>query len=196
MAEEAARFRQSATPTPPQKADDLEEVDFFADPKEAVKRAVQNSPEVLEAKKLALEMKRDAMHSRVKQLHPDIDSIVQDPEFAAWVQEKRTRLHMLQASEQNYDAEIADELVSTYKMHKQVKGGATAARTDQIRQTQTDNLRAAQVDSGAAHGNGKKPIRREDIQDLMRTNPARYQALLPAIMQAYAEGRVKSIKDL
>ena len=37
----------------------------------------------------------------------------------------------------------------------------------------------------------KKVYRRRDIIELMNTDPKRYESLMPEIMKAYAEGRVK-----
>jgi len=192
MAEEAVRVRQSsAVATPAPKTDELEEVDFFADPKAAVARAVQNSPEVIEARRLAQEMKREHMKQRVQQLHPDVDNIVADPEFATWVQSNRARVMMLQAADRDYDVDTADELISNFKSYKQRNQSATETKAAAIKQQQNNNLKAAQVDSGSRPDAGKKFLRRADIIELHKTNPARYEALLPEIMQAYADGRVR-----
>lgn len=193
MAEEASKLRQSVPVNnePAKVNDDLEDVDFFADPKNAIKKAVESHPEVQRAKQLAMDMRREQVQSRIKQLHPDVDTIAADPEFAQWVQGNKARMQLLQMAENNFDADAADELLNNFKTQKRIRQAETENQTQELTERKNDALKAAQVDSGTRPDAGKKFLRRADIIDLMKNNPARYAALQDEIMRAYAEGRVR-----
>jgi hypothetical protein len=192
MAEEAVK-RTTGQPQPEVKkadVDDLEDVDFFADPKAAVNKAVSMHPEVIRAREMAAEMQRQQSQAKVRELHPDVDNVISDPDFAQWVQGNRARMMLLKEADRNFDAEAADELLSNYKAYKGSQQGSS--RTEELRQNTRQQLRAAQTDSGAGfEASGKKIYRRQDIRELMLRDPERYEAMSDEIMLAYAEGRVK-----
>lgn len=190
MAEEAVKVRQSAGNTQPtQVEDDLDEVDFFADPRKAVNRAVEQHPEVQRAKQLAQELRKEAMDNKIKAKHNDADSIVTDPEFGEWVQSNKARMKLLQEAHFNFDADAADELLTNFKLQKQVRNAAQQQQVQQLTERQETSLRAAQVDSGTGRTSGKKLLRRADVQELMK-DPVKYARYQDLILQAYAEGRV------
>ena len=171
------------------KPNDLDEIDFLADPQTAVKRAIESHPEVKAAKELAIQVRRDQMQSKVRQAHADVDQVVADPEFAQWVQASPARMMLLQHAENNFDASAADEILSNFKLHKQVKSAQQTQAQQEIRQAQQQNLRAAQVDGGTRVETGGKKYRRADVREIMK-DPARYGALGDEILRLYVEGRI------
>jgi len=166
----------------------LEEVDFFVDPKTAVKHEIENHPSIKQAKQYTEEARKAAALSVVKNKHPEMEDILKDPNFAAWIQSSKIRTQLFVMADQRYDADAADELFSLWKDRQQtVQNTATvekAARRDALKSASTGTVR------GSAEQRAKKKFRRADIINLMKTDPARYEALQPEIMQAYAEGRV------
>ena len=66
-------------------AETVQEEDFFADPKQAVARTVEQHPAVLEAKQAALELKRMQTAQKLQSKHPDFMDIAQNAEFHEWV---------------------------------------------------------------------------------------------------------------
>ena len=60
-----------------------------------------------------------------------------------------------------------------------------AARKSSVKSANTGNAR------GTGEKTRKKVYRRADIIKLMQSDPDRYMALQPEIMEAYADGRVK-----
>jgi hypothetical protein len=191
MAEEITRTRQSAQPAkaPPQE-DDLDEADFFSNPKEAINKAVERHPEVQKAKQLASELRQEAMTREVKSRHSDVDAIVSDPSFGAWVQGNKARVKLLQEAHFNFDADAADELLTNYKLQRKLASAETEEKTEQIKAKQATNLKAAQVDAGTRNTSGGRIYRRADVQEVMK-DPVKYAAYADEIFQAYAEGRVR-----
>lgn len=171
-------------PEPPQE----KEVDFFEDPQKAIERAVANHPSVLAAQQAAAQMKAMQTQQQLAAKHPDFTDVIRDGEFLEWVKASPIRLNMFALADSQYDFAAADELLSTFKQIRSVKAKETV-ETGQ--RSLNKNLQAAAVDVGGTGESSKKVYRRADLIRLKMTDPARYEALQPEIMAAYAEGRVK-----
>lgn len=63
------------------------EIDFFEDPKKAVRDAVDKHPDVLAAKQAANQMKQMQTQAMLQKKHPDFAEVIQDGEFINWVKE-------------------------------------------------------------------------------------------------------------
>ena len=87
------------------------------------------------------------------------------------------------------DYEIADEIFTSWKerqnLVKQTVRSETASRKKTVNQASTGSA------NGSAEQSNKKVYRRADIIKLMQTDPDRYEALQPELMQAYSDGRVR-----
>lgn len=166
----------------------IEDVDFFADPDQAVAKAIENHPKIKEAEQLSVQMRRQQIQAQLAATHPDFQQIIGSPEFVQWVTASPVRKELFARADANYDFAAADEILSGFKERKGVVNNAVAAekanRSAQIKQAST----------GSAKGTGetsKKIFRRADIIELMRNDPERYEALQPEIMKAYEERRVR-----
>ena len=168
-------------------AEKPKEVDFFENPQEAIRRAVESNPEVMAAKQYAVAAQRQLAQQQLVQKHPDMPQVVQDPDFINWVKGSRVRTQLFQLADA-YDLDAADELLSTYKelrgKKQQVEVKADKVARDQM-------LKTAAVDTGGSGESGKKVYRRADLIRLKMTNPAKYEAMEDEILAAYTEGRVK-----
>ena len=164
------------------------EIDFFEDPKKAVRDAVDKHPDVLAAKQAAAQMKQMQTQAMLQKKHPDFAEVIQDGEFINWVKGSNLRMQMYTQADSSYDFEAADELLSTFKQIRGVK--TTQARTDGTEVLKA-NMKAAAVDTSGTGESPRKVYRRADLIRLRMTDPARYETLEPEIRQAYAEGRVK-----
>lgn len=173
-------------------AETVQEEDFFADPKQAVARTVEQHPAVLEAKQAALELKRMQTAQKLQSKHPDFMDIAQNAEFHEWVKASPIRVDLFTKADAEFDFNSADELLSTYKA---IKGTQTTEKKTQAAETQAKAqetaLRAAAVDTGGTGESSRKIYRRTDLIKLKMTDPDRYMALQDEILAAYAEGRVK-----
>jgi len=185
LADELLKQQLSKTNTPTQVED---EIDFFEDPKNAVRNAVDKHPDVLAAKQAAEQFKQMQSHGALQKKHPDFTEVVQDPEFIDWVKGSKLRMQMYAAADTSFDFESADELLSTFKQIRGVK--TTQARSDGA-EVLKQNMKAAMVDTSGTGESSRKVYRRADLIRLRMTDPSRYEALEPEIRQAYAEGRVK-----
>lgn len=169
--------------------DDVDDVDFFADPKAAISKAIEKHPKIKAAEELILSSKKAEALNTLKTQHPDFQEIVQSPDFAEWVGKSKVRQELFLRADQAYDFDAANELLTTFKERK-----AVVEKTKAIEQVERKQaVKAASMGSGkgSSESIGKKTYRRADIIDLMMRNPDRYAALSDEIMTAYAEGRVK-----
>ena len=164
------------------------DVDFFENPQEAVRKTVDNHPDVLAARQAGQEFKKMQIQQKLASEHPDFTQIVQDPDFANWVKSSPIRIGLYAKADCEFDYDSANELLSTYKQLRNVK----AKQTNDAGETQRkSNLKAATVDVGGSGESGKGVYRRADLIRLKMTDPNRYDALHDEILQAYAYGMVK-----
>lgn len=169
-----------------------QELDFFDDPKEAVRQVVEKHPAVVQAQRTAALLNAQTVKQALEQKHGKIEDYALDPDFVNYVKASNVRMKLMAAAE-NYDFEAADELLSTYKEIKSAKATKQAdQQTEFIKADRDQALKAASVPMGSGSGeSSKKVYRRADLIRLMRTDPRRYEAMQDEIMAAYSEGRVK-----
>jgi hypothetical protein len=164
------------------------EVDFFENPQAAVRKTVDNHPDVLAARQASQDFKKMQIQQKLAQEHPDFGQIVQDSDFVNWVKSSPVRIGLYAKADGEFDYDSANELLTTYKQLKGIK----AKQTSEAGETQRkSNLKAATVDVGGTGESGKRVYRRADLIRLKMQDPARYDALSDEIMAAYSEGRVK-----
>jgi hypothetical protein len=164
------------------------EVDFFENPKEAIRQTVDNHPDVVAGRQAAHDFKRMQIQQKLVQEHPDYGQVASDPDFANWVKSSPVRINLFAKADGEFDYDSANELLTTYKQLRGVKAKQTSDAGEATRKT---NLKAAGVDVGGSGESGKRIYRRADLIRLKMENPNRYEALSDEIMQAYSEGRVK-----
>ena len=168
----------------------VEDADFFVDPQKAVDARIQNHPALQQAREMAQKLQYAQALATLKQRHPDIEDVMQSEGFKAWVTSNPARVRRLQNADQNGDVDEADDLISTYKQVTQTVN--TAKRAEQQAQKKAvKNATVSGTRSNPDAASSKRVYRRADIRQLMRSDPDRYEALQPEIMQAYAEGRVR-----
>jgi len=167
-----------------------DDIDFYSDPEKAMSRAIDNHPSVKAAEESSRAYQQQTSMAILKEEHPDIEEIVNDPKFAEWIQASKIRTRMFVAADQHFDTEAAHELFSLWKD----RSGAI----NQTIQAEKEGRQKAVRDgsNGYTRGNpdsstSKKIYRRADIIKLMKTDPERYLALSDDIQKAYAEKRVK-----
>lgn len=165
-----------------------EEIDFFADPQQAINKAIAKHPKVQQAEQVALELRKAEAFTNLKNRHPDFKDIVGSQDFAEWIGKSKVRQELFVRADKGFDLDAADELLSTYKERKQVISQTQAVeqiqRKQAVKDASTGNVK------GSSESSSKKKYRRQDIIELMIKDPDRYAALQPEIMAAYAEKRV------
>ena len=164
-----------------------EEVDFFANPQEAIRQQIENNPRVLAAEQYAKQVQAEQAKQKLTQLHPDALQIVQDADFQNWIGSSKVRQQLFRQADA-YDLDAANELFSTYKELRSVKQQKVEA-VDTAARDKT--LKAVAVDTGGSGESGRKIFRRADLIRLKMRDPAKYESMSDEIMAAYSEGRVK-----
>lgn len=180
-------IRSQATQQQPK--EEINEDDFFADPKTAVAKAIENHPKIKQAELAALEMAKAKALQTLQTKHPDFGNVVVDPGFQNWVNASKVRAELFSRADKQYDVDAADELISTWK-ERQGSAKQTVSAEKQARSQAIKSATTA-VTGGSDEAPSKKIYRRADIIKLMQTDPDRYDSLQPEIMAAYREGRVK-----
>lgn len=169
---------------------ELDDSDFFTNPREAVERLIAQNPTLQSAQQVTAAMAQQQAVNALKTAHPDMETILADEGFRKWVASSNVRQQMFINANDNYDYEQANELLSLWK-----ERADTVTKTAQVEKlAQKQQIKRASTGSARANPEGKagkKVYRRRDIIDLMQKDPKRYQALQDEIMKAYAEGRVK-----
>lgn len=182
-------IRSQTAPKQAEKQEPEEEIDFFSDPEKAVSRAIEKNPYVQQALGYAQQAQVSSALNNLQKKHPDMQEVVNNPKFAEWIKGSKVRTELFVKADQQYDVDAADELFSTWKQINQMNQSVVQAEQQARKQSVT------KANTGSARGSsetkGKPVYRRLDIIKLMQTDPARYEALQPEIMQAYKEGRVK-----
>lgn len=182
----AAQHNSAQTAPEPE----VDDIDFFTDPKKAVERALSNHPTLKQAQAVAAEMAKEKAVASLQSAHPDMKDVLSNSKFQEWVAASKIRTGLYQDADLNYNYDAAKELLDLWKEKSHVAQQAVA--TEKV--AQKNEVKKASTGSSRSNPSGqstKKTYRRRDIIDLMNKDPKRYEALQPEIMKAYAEGRVK-----
>ena len=167
------------------------EVDFFENPQEAIRQAVEKNPRVLAAEQYAINAQRAQTQQALGSKHPDFREIVQNAEFADWVKSSKVRTKLFLDAEA-YDLDAADELLSTFKQLKSIgKPQQAQAPSAEEKASRNSAMQAASVDTGGTGESGKKIYRRTDLIRLKMRDPAKFESMQSEIDLAYQQGRVK-----
>ena len=187
LADELIKSQLKTKPEP----EPVKEVDFFENPQEAIRRAVETNPRVVAAEQYGIQAQKMQAQQRLAQLHPDFGQIVQDGEFASWIKSSKVRNELYQRAE-GYDVDAADELLSTFKQLKQVKAGKPKAEVpDEEKASREKTLQSAAVETGGSGESSKKVYRRTDLIRLKMRDPSKFDSMQLEIDAAYREGRVR-----
>jgi hypothetical protein len=169
-------------------AEEEPEVDFYEDPQKAVRNTIDRHPDIIEARKAAMELRALQTQQKLAQAHPDFEQVVRDDGFVNWVKSSNIRLDLFKRADAEFDFDSANELLSTYK---ELRGIQTKQATQQASTDRQKTMKSVQVDAGGTGESSKRVYRRADLIRLKMNDPARYDALSDEIMAAYQEGRVK-----
>jgi hypothetical protein len=186
---DAQRSAAEATPNI-EEAVDFEQ-DFYSDPADAVNKAIENHPELIEARKERQIQQQQHQVGVLEKAYPDWQDRVADKTFQDWVGSSEIRTEMFKKADSDYRPDYAIELfdmfdkVNMIDKTKEVQKAETQKRDKALKATTTET-RSTSDSIG-----GKKVYRRADLINLQVTDPSRYASLADEIQSAYAEGRVK-----
>ena len=172
---------------------DIDPTELLANPKEVMDRYYEQRRSQDDGySKLQERLDRIEMQSQeqlFQEKHPDVQQIVNDPEFVGWINAHPVRAQLAQTAVQNNDYNSLDYLLSDYK------GSSTPQAQDQKAQELTRAAKATteKASSGgkSSGGTSKDVYSRREIVNLKINNPMEYRQRADEFMRAYAEGRVK-----
>jgi hypothetical protein len=182
--------QQLTTPTNGASTQEVEEVDFFDDPDQAVNRAIENHPKFRQFEEQQRAHSAQATTQQLEAEHPDYLQVVSDPKFQEWVQESpiRTQLYV---SAHNYDINSARELIGNWKERSLISNTSEAEYAKAEKREQALKAGKGVSRTSSESTAGKKIYRRADLIRLRTNDPSRYESLQDEILAAYADGRVK-----
>lgn len=158
---------------------------FYEDPDAEIERVVEHRLKGTTDKLAQIE--KQAALKEFETKHPNWRDVHGSSEFEQFVMASPLR-QRLYARADSYDLEAADDLFNLYKEYSDLK--ASSLKAEQARQKE-DGLKKASSESGSTGASTRKVYKRSDLIRLKMQDPAKYQAMEPEIMAAYAEGRVK-----
>lgn len=169
--------------------DAIDDIDFFEDPKKAVRQLLDNHPTLKQSQQIAQQLSKQEALASLKSAHPDYQKIVADDKFKEWVTSSKIRTELLRKADLEYDFDSANELISLWKERQNIV--SDAAKNERISRKRAVKSASTGSAKGSTERPSRKIYRRSDIVELMTKDPARYQAMASEIRQAYSEGRVK-----
>ena len=169
---------------------EVEEVDFFDDPNEAVSKAIENHPKFREFEEQQKVQSARATTQQLEAAHPDYLEVVTDTKFQEWVKQSpiRTQLYV---NAHNYDLDSAMELMGNWKERSLITNTTAAEEQKTAKRSAALKNGKAVSRSSSESTAGKKIYRRADLIRLKTRDPQRYEDLQDEILSAYADGRVK-----
>jgi len=165
-------------------------VDWYTDPDAAIEQRLKNHPTLKAMEETTASLSLQQAQAQLRAKHPDMDNILNDSEFGAWVQGSEYRIRQLQTAHTQNDVSAADDLFSSWK-ERQSLNKVTEVAEDQARKSAAKTASTSTGRGAAKRGGGKKVYRRQDLIHLRVNDRQRYDAMQAEIMAAYAEGRVK-----
>jgi len=175
---------------PPEEKVNFED-QFYSDPADAVNKAIENHPELIEARQERKIQQQQHQVGVLEKAYPDWQNRVADKGFQDWVGSSEIRTEMFRKADTDYRPDYAIELfdmfdkVNMIDKTKEVQKQETEKRDKALKATTTETR------SSADSVGGKKIYRRADLIQLQVNDPNRYEALQDEIYSAYQDGRVK-----
>jgi hypothetical protein len=185
--DEMVKNSMTAQQAPTPEVTEIDDVDFFADPKAAVNAAIANNPVLKQMQEATVAAQKEKALVAIQAKHADMKEVLGSESFQTWVKGSQFRQNLFAQADQNYDFAAADELLTLYKDTQGVVKSQAAvekvAKKAEIKRASTGTSR-----SNPEGQSTRKVYRRRDIIELMNRDPKRYEAMQPEIMKAYSGG--------
>lgn len=165
---------------------EVEEADFYDDPKEAVNQAIESNPAIQRVQELENQLKYNNFTNK----HPDFKETAGTEDFQKWVQSSNVRTRMYKNAD-NLNFDEANDLFDLWNERQEMVKEAVSREKVLKEEEKEQALKDATGESGSTGNTSRKVYRRADLINLRATNPDKYSAMQDEIIAAYAEGRVK-----
>ena len=184
--------KQELGPAPQAQAQSKAKIDvdsLLDNPEEALNGILANHPVLKQLQEQASQQAVAAKQARFIEKYPNATETVASPHFQEWVNSSPVRQRLYQQADQNYDLDLAGELMDTYHaLHSTLKAEADAKRKEDLRTVQGVSSQAK-----APQASGKRQMwyKQSQIISIMQSDPAKYQAMLRGDLgKALQEGRI------
>lgn len=172
--------RQQSKPQQPE--DDSE---FFVDPRQAVAKTVAGHPTVQALQGEIARLRAQSAASELTAKHGDWKQVIAEPAFQQFLTSHPVYAELFHRAHVQFDVQAADFVLSQYKATAR-KSAAEAGKAA------TAAAKVPTSAGGSATSSDTKPVySRAALIRKMQTDPAWYEANAEAILEAYAEGRVR-----
>lgn len=166
---------------------ELDEAEFFLNPKEAIKKAVEAHPLVRTLTQQQQQLVAEQAQKELSRRQPDWQAVMREPEFQAFVASNPVFGHLLVKADREFDVSAAEYVLSQYK---QQRAPARNPAVDEARKEAVDSGRVPAGGAPQSPGAGKV-YNRAALVRKMQTDPEWYEANADEILRAYQEGRVR-----
>ena len=183
--------KQELDPTPQVETQSTKiDVDsLLENPEEALNGILANHPVLKQVQEQAAQQQQAVVQEQFIAKYPNATETVASPHFQEWVNSSPVRQRLFQQADQNYDLELAGELMDTYHaLHATLQAEAKAKQEEDLKTVQ-----GVSSQSKAAPTKGKRQqwYKQSQIISIMQSDPAKYQSMLKGDLgKALQEGRV------
>lgn len=161
---------------------------LLENPDDVINEAVGENPRLKSLEEKLTKREREDSLKDFEAKFPNWVETINTPEFQAWIMESPVRQRLFIQADQEYDYATGAELLSTYEL---VRGSAIkAAKQERDKAARKAAKSSVTEVSGSSQKRAKPKYRRTELIELKLRDPAKYQAMLPEIMQAYQDKRV------
>jgi len=184
MLEQTLKQSETAAAEDPDPTDD----DFVTDPKAAVGKVVDKKTRELKNQVKTAEQR--AIMAEFNAKHPGYMAEANSAEFQQWVKASPMRTRMYEAAA-NYDLDVADELFTEWKARKAAAPAPETVAADKRKQVAKVTTETGGAGRAPAPKSSKRIFKSTELAALYNKNREQYNSLMPEIMLAFKEGRVR-----
>jgi hypothetical protein len=168
----------------------LEVDDLLENPQQAIANEISNNPAVKALEAQLVEAKRGEAQRNFETKHPTGMATMTSPEVLEWVAASPVRARLYREASENYDFELADELLT---MYEGVQGVKVTEAQEQRSDKRDKALQAATTERGSSGQAPKKVYKRVDLAKMMHSNRDGYDdpVFQAELAKAYQDGRVR-----
>jgi len=169
---------------------DVTDEDFTTDTRSAVDKLIDKKLKPIKEAVVTAEQK--AVMLEFDKRHPGYIDEVKSPAFQDWVRSSPFRTRLFKAAA-DFDVEAAEDLFAAWEERK---AAAPAGDEEDPAEKKREAIRRNKTETGgsgkgAGGKSSKKIYKSSELMRLYNTDRERYNAMMPEIRQAFAEGRVR-----
>jgi hypothetical protein len=113
--DEMVKNSMAAQQAPTPEVTEIDDVDFFADPKAAVNAAIANNPVLKQMQEATVAAQKEKALVAIQAKHADMKEVLGSESFQTWVKGSQFRQNLFAQADSNYDFAAADELLTLFK---------------------------------------------------------------------------------